>query len=120
MNSNTVALPGDYAAWLASMKQRIRGARQRAVLAANDEQIRLYHDIGRDILDRQSRQGWGAKVIDRLSADLRAEFPDTKGFSSRNLKYMSYFAKVCPDLQIGQQSAAQLPWFHIVTLITKL
>lgn len=72
------------------------------------------------ILDRQDRQGWGAKVIDRISADLRAAFPDMKGFSSRNLKYMSYFAKICPDLQIGQQSAAQLPWFHIVTLITKL
>ena len=71
-------------------------------------------------LERQSRQGWGTKVIDRLSADLREEFPDTKGFSSRNLKYMKHFAEKCPDFRIGQQSAAQLPWFHIVTLITKL
>jgi hypothetical protein len=59
-------------------------------------------------------------VIDRLSVDLREAFPDMKGLSSRNLKYMSFFAKTCPDLQIGQQSAAQLPWFHIVILITKL
>ena len=64
--------------------------------------------------------GWGAKVIDQLSADLRAAFPDARGFSSRNLKYMKVFAQECPDLEIGQQSAAQLPWFHIVTLITKL
>ena len=91
-----------------------------ALLAANGEQIRLYHDIGREILDRQSRQGWGAKVIDRLSADLRAEFPDMKGLSASNLKYMRYFASECPDRVIGQQSADQLPRFHIVTLITKL
>jgi hypothetical protein len=70
MKSSLLALPSDYAQWLASLKQRIRGARQQALLTANAEQIRLYHDIGREILDRQSRQGWGAKVIDRLSADL--------------------------------------------------
>jgi predicted nuclease of restriction endonuclease-like (RecB) superfamily len=120
MNPSALALPSDYTQWLASLKQRIQGARQRALLVANSEQIRLYHDIGREILDRQSQQGWGAKVIDYLSADLRAAFPDMKGFSSRNLKYMKVFAQECPDLQIGQQSAAQLPWFHIVTLITKL
>jgi len=118
--SNPLTLPSDYAAWLASLKQRIQGARQRVLLAANDEQIRLYHDIGRDILERQSEQGWGAKVIDRLASDLRAAFPEMKGFSSRNLKYMKFFAQTCPDFQIGQQSAAQLPWFHIVTLVTKL
>ena len=120
MNPSALALPSDYTQWLTSLKQRIQGARQRALLVANSEQIRLYHDIGREILDRQSQQGWGAKVIDQLSADLRAAFPDMKGFSSRNLKYMKVFAQECPDLRIGQQSAAQLPWFHIVTLITKL
>lgn len=115
-----VALPADYGAWLASLKQRIRGARQRAVLSANAEQIRLYHDIGRDILERQGRDGWGAKVISRLSADLQAAFPDMKGLSTTNLKYMRFFAAECPDGRIGQQSADQLPWFHIVTLLTKL
>ena len=113
-------LPVDYADWLVSLKQRIQGARQRAVLAANEEQIRLYHDIGRDILDRQRRQGWGAGVIDRLSADLRAAFPDMKGFSARNLNYMRLFARECPDLLILQQPAAKLPWFHLVTLLTSL
>jgi predicted nuclease of restriction endonuclease-like (RecB) superfamily len=120
MSSSKLALPADYARWLSSLKQRIRGARQKALLAANAEQIRLYHDIGRDILTRQSRRGWGAKVIDRLSADLRAAFPEMKGFSSRNLKYMKVFAQECPALKFGQQSAAQLPWFHVVILITKL
>lgn len=138
-------LPADYSDWLANLKQRIQGARQRALLSANAEQIRLYHDIGRDILERQSREGWGAKVIDRLSADLQAAFPAMKGLSSRNLKYMKVFAELCPDRRfvqhsaaqippIGQQTAAQLsqisetshqtadqlPWFHIVILLTKL
>jgi len=114
------ALPADYAQWLAILKQRIDAARRRAVLAINHEQIQLYHDIGREILERQDRQGWGAKVIDRLSTDLRAAFPEMKGFSPRNLKYMKCFAEECPDRLIGQQSAAQLPWFHVVTLITKV
>jgi predicted nuclease of restriction endonuclease-like (RecB) superfamily len=120
MNLSPPALPADYFQWLANLKQRIHGARQRALLAANSEQIRLYHDIGREILERQNRQGWGAKVIDRLSADLRAAFPDMKGLSASNLKYMRYFASECPERLIGQQSADQLPWFHIVILITKL
>ncbi len=120
MSKETLALPEGYGDWLAGLKRRIAGARQRALLAANAEQIRLYHDIGRDILERQGREGWGAKVIDRLAADLRAAFPDMKGLSSSNLKYMRFFAQECPDLQIGQQSADQLPWFHIVTLITRL
>jgi len=139
MSKKALLLPSDYAEWLARVKQRIAGARQRALLSANAEQIRLYHDLGRDILDRQSREKWGAKVIDHLSADLCAAFPDMKGFSTRNLKYMKFFAQQCPDRQfvqqtaaplalIGQQSAAQLsqpiadqlPWFHIVILLTKL
>ena len=120
MSKAVFALPADYPDWLSSLRQRILGARQRALLSANREQIQLYHDIGREILDRQTKQGWGAKVIDQLAVDLRAAFPEMKGFSSRNLKYMKFFAQECPDLLIGQQSAAQLPWFHIITLITKL
>jgi predicted nuclease of restriction endonuclease-like (RecB) superfamily len=115
-----VTFPAGYASWVLELKKRIAGARQKALLSANAEQIKLYYEIGRDILKRQDLQGWGSKVIDRLSADLREAFPDMKGLSSRNLKYMSFFAKVCPIMSIGQQSAAQLPWFHIVTIITKL
>ena len=120
MSSVPAVLPADYGVWLASLKQRIRGARQRAVLAANGEQIRLYHEIGRDILERQARDGWGSKVIARLSSDLKAAFPDAKGFSKRNLMYMRDFAAGYPDPAIVQQTAAQLPWFHIVTLLTKI
>lgn len=110
----------DYAVWLADLKARIAGARARAVLAANAEQIALYHELGREILARQGREGWGAKVIDRLSADLRAAFPDMKGLSTRNLMYMRDFARAYPDPAIVQRLAAQLPWFHIVTLLTQV
>jgi predicted nuclease of restriction endonuclease-like (RecB) superfamily len=118
--TGNLPIPADYAAWLADLKSRIAGARARAALAANAEQIALYHDLGRDILVRQGREGWGAKVIDRLAVDLRAAFPDMKGLSSSNLKYMKRFAQECPDRQFGQQSADQLPWFHIVILITQV
>lgn len=113
-------IPRDYADWLASLKSRISGARQRATLAVNQELVRLYHQIGIEILERQTRQGWGARVIDRLAADLREAFPEMKGFSSSNLKYMRFFAEKCPAGLIGQQPADQLPWFHVVTLLIKV
>jgi predicted nuclease of restriction endonuclease-like (RecB) superfamily len=82
--------------------------------------VLLYWQLGRDILARQDREGWGAKVIERLAQDLRNAFPDMKGFSPRNLKYMRAFAEAWPDEGFVQQAAAQLPWFHLCTLIEKL
>ena len=116
----TLHLPADYADWLSQLKRDITQSQQRAALSVNAELVQLYGRIGRDILQRQSAQGWGAKVIDRLAQDLKDAFPDIRGFSSRNLKYMAFFAQHCPDGQIGQQPAAQLPWFHIVTLLTQV
>ena len=63
----------------------------------------LYWQIGRDILARQERESWGAKIIDRLAADLKAAFPELKGFSQRNLKYMRAFAEALPEEVIVQQ-----------------
>src|SRR6185436_2528690 len=110
----------DYASWLTSLKSHISSARKQATLAVNQELVRLYHHIGTEILERQTRQGWGAKVIDRLAADLRAAFPEMRGFSSSNLKYMRFFAQTCTACLIGQQPADQLPWLHLVTLLTKV
>ena len=106
-------IPADYANWLTILKSRIASAQQRAALAVNQELVRLYHQIGSEILERQTLQGWGAKVIDRLASDLREAFPEMKGFSSSNLKYMRFFAQQCPSGLIGQQPADQLP-FHLV------
>ena len=106
--SSLTALPTDYKDWLTRLKTRIQGARQHILLAANQTQIRLYYEIGREILERQEQQGWGARVIDRLSADLREAFPDMKGLSASNLRYMKLFAQRCPDRLFVQRSAAQL------------
>lgn len=79
----------------------------------------MYHHIGSEILKRQEQQGWGAKIIDQLSRDLKSAFPEMKGFSARNLKYMKRFAAEYQDITIVQQAAAQLPWFHIVIILEK-
>jgi Uncharacterized conserved protein len=120
MSQNLAGIPADYADWLAEIKGRVTVARQRAVLAANGELIRLYWQVGRDILERQAAQGWGSKVIERLARDLREAFPEMKGFSRANLLYMRAFAETWPDEAIVQQLAGQLPWFHLVSLITRL
>ena len=90
------------------------------VLAANSAMVLLYWDIGRMILARQEQEGWGAKVIDRLSADLREAFADLKGFSPRNLNYMRAFAAAWPDHSIVQQLAARIPWFHNCLLLDRV
>jgi predicted nuclease of restriction endonuclease-like (RecB) superfamily len=113
-------LPGDYAETLRDLKQRIHEERLRTVLAANSAMVLLYWDIGRTILARQDQAGWGAKVIDRLAADLRQAFPDMKGFSPRNLKYMRTFAAAWTDRAIVQQLAAQIPWFHNCVLLDRI
>jgi predicted nuclease of restriction endonuclease-like (RecB) superfamily len=113
-------MPGGYAEALAEIKQRIGQERLRVVMAANSAMVLLYWDIGRLILDRQEREGWGAKVIDRLSADLRDAYPDMTGLSPRNLKYMRAFAAAWPDRSIVQQLAAQIPWFHNCLLLDRL
>jgi predicted nuclease of restriction endonuclease-like (RecB) superfamily len=112
--------PAGYADWLAELKTRIHAAQQRATLAVNRELVLLYWQIGRDILARQAEQGWGARVIDRLAADLRTAFPDMKGFSPRNLKYMRAFAEAWPNEQFVQQAVAQLPWGHNLVLLDRL
>ena len=112
--------PTGYADWLTSLKTRIHHARQRAALAVNQELIGLYWQIGRDILQRQAEQGWGKKVIDRLSRDLRTAFPEMKGLSPRNLQYMRTFAEAWPGPEIVQQAVAQLPWGHNVILLDKV
>ena len=112
--------PEGYADWLAELKGRIHAAQQRASLAVNRELVLLYWQIGRDILARQAGQGWGAKVIDRLAHDLRTAFPDMKGFSPRNLKYMRAFADAWPDEAFVQQAVARLPWGHNLVLLDKL
>lgn len=112
--------PDGYEALLQDLKGRIRAAQVKAALAVNQELILLYWQLGREILQRQALEGWGSKVINRLAQDLKQEFPDVKGFSPRNLKYMRAFAEAYPDKAIVQQVAAQIPWTHNCVLLDKV
>jgi hypothetical protein len=110
MTDSLAVPPEGYEAFLLDLKQRIREAQVRAALAVNRELVLLYWGIGRETLARQQQQGWGARVIDRLAADLRHAFPEMSGFSPRNLKYMRSFAAAWPDEAFVQQVAAPMPW----------
>ncbi len=112
--------PTDYPQFFTQLKNRIRATQVRAALAVNAEMVQLYWHIGRDILQQQHRQGWGAKVIEQLALDLRAAFPDMTGLSARNLKYMRAFAAAWPEEAIVQQAAAQIPWFRLCVLLDKV
>jgi predicted nuclease of restriction endonuclease-like (RecB) superfamily len=114
------ALVTSYDEFLLDLKSRIQSAQIKAAVSVNRELITLYWNIGREILQRQTAQGWGAKVIDRLARDLRAAFPDMKGFSPRNIKYMRAFADAYAEEQFVQQVAAQIPWFHHCVLLDKV
>ena len=114
------AVPAGYADFLADIKQRIQTAQLRAVLAVNSELVLLYWSIGKDILIRQDKDGWGTRVIERLSKDLRSVFPDMQGLSPRNLGYMKAFAKAWPDAAILQAALAKITWYHNLTLLEKI
>lgn len=111
---NVVVLKGGM-----GIKERRRVAQTRALVSVNSEMIKLYWRIGRDILERQEQQGWGTKIVDRLAADLRKEFPGVEGYSPRNLKYMRNFAAAWPE-EIVQRVVAQLPWGQNIELLAKL
>ncbi|NIZ91724.1 PDDEXK nuclease domain-containing protein [Kineococcus rubinsiae] len=114
------ALPAGYTELLEQLKTRVATSRLRAARAANTELLRLYHSIGHDILTRQDRAGWGAKVIDRLAHDLREAFPDQRGFSVRNLHYMRALASAWPGADFLPQPVAALPWGHVRALLDRL
>lgn len=111
------SLPESYAATLQEIKTHLRSARIRAVLAANPIVIEAYWQTGKIILARQQEAGWGAKIIDRLAADLQSEFPDMTGLTVRNLLSMKIFAREFPQGPIAKQPVSQLPWGQIIRLM---
>jgi predicted nuclease of restriction endonuclease-like (RecB) superfamily len=110
----------DYTELLEHLKAEIRAARLRATLGANAEMLLLYWKIGTSILEKETQAGWGKKIVEKLSTDLKLEFPDMQGISYRNLRYMKRFAKEYPDSSILQVSLAKLPWYHHITLLEKV
>ena len=111
--------PVGYGELLEQVKAQVRAARIHAAHAVNSQLITLYWQIGRLILDRQAAEGWGTKVISRLAADLRTEFPSMRGLSQRNLVYMRTFAATFSE-PITQQPVARLPWGHVTVLLDRV
>lgn len=109
-----------YLSILQDLKIHIQKARLKAAISVNTQMIQLYWEIGKFILAQQEKEGWGAKVIDRLSKDLRKEFTDMKGLSARNLKYMRKFAEAYPNFEIVQPVVAQISWTHNIILLDKV
>ncbi|GAA4031825.1 PDDEXK nuclease domain-containing protein [Arthrobacter methylotrophus] len=116
----TSGMPDWYPELLAAVSRQVFSGRSRAISAANREMLVAYWRIGRQLAERESAEGWGSKVVTRLSADVRSAFPEARGFSPRNLRYMKSFAEAWPEFPMLQQSVATLPWGHNVLLLDKL
>ena len=120
MNEISAAGPAGYAELPAELKQQIERAQLRASLSVNRKLVLLYWPIGRKILSRQDRESGGAKVIDRIAADQKPSFPDMRGFSPRNLKYMRAFAEAWAEEEFVQAVLAQITRYHNIAHIEKL
>lgn len=111
MNNN------EYINTIESIKKEIKSAQYKAAVSVNRELIMLYYNIGKIINEHKA---WGNKFIDNLAADIKLEFPNVKGYSVRNLKYMAKFAETYPDEQFVQQVVAQIPWGQNIILLDKV
>ena len=99
-------LDKDFNSFVKELKQKILLSQQQAIKAVNYELVLLYWDIGNSIILNQKQQGWGAKIVENLSSELKKSFPNMSGFSSRNLKYMRQFADTYQDKTFVQEVLA--------------
>ncbi len=109
-----------YQEYITSLKKEVVQCRMKAVLSVNKELILLYWKIGKKILEMQEKEGWGAKIVQQISKDLKSAFPDMTGLSERNLVYMQTFAKAYPDFEFTQEMPAQITWYHNQTILDKV
>ena len=107
----------EYFSIIENIKREIMVAQYRAAVHANTDMLLLYHDIGCVINEHKS---WGNKFIDNLATDIRIAFPESKGYSVRNLKYMAKFAEIYPDREFVQTVSAQIPWSHNIAILEKV
>lgn len=107
----------EYLETIEQIKEEIRSAQYRAVLHVNADLLMLYHSIGCII---NTHKVWGSKFVENLAADIRLSFPESKGYSVRNLKYMAKFAATFPQTEIVQAALAQITWYHNITLMDKV
>lgn len=107
----------EYLETIEQIKNKIQAAQYKAAVNVNQEMILLYHTVGEEI---NSHKVWGSKFIDSLAKDIRLAFPNAKGYSVRNLKYMAKFAMTYPDRQFVQTVSAQIPWSHNIAILDKV
>ncbi|NCO28291.1 MAG: DUF1016 domain-containing protein [Caldiserica bacterium] len=110
----------EYVQFLNDLKSKIRQAQYQAYRAANKELINLYWDIGKSIVEKQEKLGWGQKIIQQLSEDLQKEFRKNSGFSERNLKYMRKFYLEYKGKPKVQPLVAQIPWSHNLIILDRI
>jgi len=107
----------EYISIVENIKREIKAAQYRAAIHANVDMLLLYHDIGCVINEHKL---WGNRFIDNLATDIRIDFPESKGYSVRNLKYMAKFAETYPNREFVQTVSAQIPWSHNIAIIEKV
>lgn len=117
---NLSEMSDTYLQFIEDIKEEIQTEKLSVVLHANSKMVCLYWKIGKSILKKQTEEGWGTKVIDRIAKDLKDAFPEMSGFSPRNIKYMRKFAECWPEFEIVQQVVAQIPWRTNRMLLDKL
>jgi len=110
----------DYIKFLNGLKSKIKRTQYQAYKTVNNELIKLYWDIGKSIVEKQKKSGWGQKIIQQLAGDLQKEFPANSGFSERNLKYMRKFYSEYKGKPKVQQLVAQIHWGQNVVILTKI
>lgn len=109
----------DYKIWITELKGKIRSVQIKAAIAVNSALIEFYWDLGKMISEKQEFYNWGDKLIDQISLDLKEEFPEIKGFSTRNIKYIRNFYSFYINSEIRQQLVAQIPWGHNILIYSK-
>jgi len=122
-----------YYSWLKELKHKVRLVQIKAAVKVNSELLQFYWELGQDIADKQRNAKWGDGFLKQLSIDLSSEFPDMKGFSLSNLKYIKqwylfYSQEIGKSQQaVGQKPIAkqavsqlvQIPWGHNIAIISK-
>ncbi|HRZ78981.1 MAG TPA: DUF1016 N-terminal domain-containing protein, partial [bacterium] len=123
MNEIEVKLGQDYKNWLTALKLRIRTVQLKAAVAVNTELLTFYWELGQDIVNKQKTSAWGDGFLKQLSVDLTSEFPEMKGFSISNIKYIKqwhlFYSKPDEKSQQPVGQITQIPWGHNIAIISK-
>ncbi len=106
--SNIIKVDREYTEWISDVSKRFRQCQVKAAMKVNDEMLRFFWSLGRDMEKKKSDYAWGSRFYSRVSRDLVAALPEVKSFSQRNLQYMNQFYRMFPDAVNTKQAVSQL------------